>query len=350
MFNLLPMPLTSLYSGISNGAMTSNSDTWRSIRTGPPAKDIVLVVVTVTGWEVDTPCIEKMVIGDFGGVPAVRWKLGVCLERDAANPKKNVDKRCLYCNGLCAGFILSDLLISLFGGQLTIPKRSQRNCQVCMHMFVCIFLYTYQALWSRTPFTSWWSSTYNSLGESYAKKSSAEILEKKRSTLLSPWKFSYSSFFDCAFNLAELGCVTQQPANFPSLTLTFWRWLTRAFTKNRQHVSHLVSTSIDEINLRFCIWCFFSRNLFLLKKRLTPGISWHSWLTRSPGGYKKKLKLKDDGVALRHVFLIVVTSDSTLRLVGWLGRESSIEAARNPVCHNLDVFMTNHQIPQRYLP
>ena len=63
MFNLLPMPLTSLYSGISNGAMTSNSDTWRSVRTGPPAKDIVLVVVTVTGWEVDTPCIEKWWLG-----------------------------------------------------------------------------------------------------------------------------------------------------------------------------------------------------------------------------------------------------------------------------------------------
>ena len=100
MFNLLPMPLTSLYSGISNGTMTSNSDTWRSIRTGPPAKDIVLVVVTVTGWEVDTPCIEKWWLGT-----SVEFQRFVenCLERDAANPKKNVDKRCLYCNGLCAG-------------------------------------------------------------------------------------------------------------------------------------------------------------------------------------------------------------------------------------------------------
>lgn len=132
--------------------------------------------------------------------------------------------------------------------------------------------------------------------------------------------------------------------NFPSLTLTFWRWLTRAFTKNRQHVSHFVSTSNDEINLHFCIWCVFSRNLFLLKKRLTPGISWHGWLIRSPGGYKKKLKLKDHGVALRHVYLILVTSDSTLRLVGWLGREPSVEAARNPVCHNLYVFMSKRFI------
>ena len=214
-----------------------------------------------------------------------------------------------------------------------------------MHMLVCIFLYTYQALGHerRTPFTSLCSSTTNSLGESYAKKSSAEILEKKDHTV-SPWKFSYSSFFDCAFNLAELWCVTQQPANFPSLTLTltFWRWLTRAIAKNRQHVSHFVSTSNDEINLRFCIWYVFSRNLFLLKKRLTPGISWHSWLIRSLGGYKKKLKLKDDGVALRHVYLILVTSDSTLRLVGWLGREPSVQAARNPVCHNLYVFMSKH--------
>lgn len=176
-------------------------------------------------------------------------------------------------------------MIYLFKGSIDHPKKVAKELPG-MYAYVCVYISIHlPSAWSRTPFTSWWSSTYNSLGESYAKKSSAEILEKKDHTV-SPWKFSYSSFFDCAFNLAESWCVTQQPANFPSLTLTFWRWLTRAFTKNQQHLSHFVSTSNDEINLRFCIWCVFSRNLFLLKKRLTPGISWHGWPIRSPGGYK----------------------------------------------------------------
>lgn len=47
-------------------------------------------------------------------------------------------------------------------------------------------------------------------------------------------------------------------------------------------------------------------------------------------------------MALRHVYLILVTSDSTLRLVGWLGREPRVQAACNPVCHNLYVFMSKH--------
>ena len=81
-----------------------------------------------------------------------------------------------------------------------------------MYAYVCVYISIHlPSAWSRTPFTSWWSSTYNSLWEGYAKKSSAEILEKKDHTV-SPWKFSYSSFFDCAFNLAELWCVTHQPA------------------------------------------------------------------------------------------------------------------------------------------
>ena len=84
----------------------------------------------------------------------------------------------------------------------------------------------------------------NSLGKTYAKKRSAEILEKKAHTV-SPWKFSCVSFFDCAFDLAKSWCVTNLDNLDTGLQIS--RHNLR-FGDDRQEFSHQKSTSNDEID------------------------------------------------------------------------------------------------------
>ena len=100
------------------------------------------------------------------------------------------------------------------------PKKVAKNCQVCMHMLVCIFLYTYQALGHerRTPFTSLCSSTTNSLGESYAKKKQCWNFGEKKSHCKSLEVFLQFFFWLCLQSGWIMMCDTTA-RKFPVLDL-----------------------------------------------------------------------------------------------------------------------------------
>ena len=150
------MPFTSLYSGIYDGAMTSNSDKWRFIGTEPPTKDIYSCCGDCGGyWKmvVRKPAHEKWWLGTLGEFQWFRenW--------ECVSGKKNWKWALFVLQRALCRVILSDRLISVFGGDLSLkgpidhPKKVAKNCQVCIHMFVCIYLYKYtsQALGHEHP-------------------------------------------------------------------------------------------------------------------------------------------------------------------------------------------------------